>query len=127
MMVDKRKFKDINVSLLGLGTMRLPCETEQKRESNPNIDYDKAQSLVDLAYKNGVNYFDTAYMYHCGKSEAFIGYALKKYPRDTYFIADKLPIWLCDTKEDMKRVFIFFILLIMKILKNAKNSTLMIF
>ena len=80
-MVDKRKFKDINVSLLGLGTMRLPCETEQKRESNPNIDYDKAQSLVDLAYKNGVNYFDTAYMYHCGKSEAFIGYALKKYAR----------------------------------------------
>ena len=53
MMVDKRKFKDINVSLLSLGTMRLPCETEQKRESNPNIDYDKAQSLVDLAYKNG--------------------------------------------------------------------------
>ena len=52
MMVDKRKFKDINVSLLGLGTMRLPCETEEKRESNPNIDYDKAQSLVDLAYKN---------------------------------------------------------------------------
>lgn len=105
MMVDKRKFKDINISLLGLGTMRLPCETEQKRESNPNIDYDKAQSLVDLAYKNGVTYFDTAYMYHCGKSEAFIGYALKKYPRDTYFIADKLPIWMCDTKEDMKRVF----------------------
>ena len=104
-MVDKRKFKDINVSLLGLGTMRLPCETEQKRESNPNIDYDKAQSLVDLAYKNGVNYFDTAYMYHCGKSEAFIGYALKKYPRDTYYLADKLPIWMCDTKEDMKRVF----------------------
>ena len=100
-MVDKRKFKDINVSLLGLGTMRLPCETEQKRESNRNIDYDKAQSLVDLAYKNGVNYFDTAYMYHCGKSEAFIGYALNKYPRDTYFIADKLPIWLCDTKEDI--------------------------
>ena len=86
MMVDKRKFKDTNVSLLGLGTMRLPCETKQKRESNPNIDYDKAQSLVDLAYKNGVNYFDTAYMYHCGKSEAFIGYALKKYPRNTYFI-----------------------------------------
>ena len=44
-------------------------------------------------------------MYHCGKSEAFIGCALNKYPRDTYFIADKLPIWLCDTKEDMKLVF----------------------
>ena len=36
-MVDKRKFKDVEVSLLGLGTMRLPCETEQKRESNPNM------------------------------------------------------------------------------------------
>ena len=104
-MVDKRKFKDVEVSLLGLGTMRLPCETEQKRESNPNIDYEKAQKLVDLAYKNGVNYYDTAYMYHCGKSEKFIGHALKKYPRNTYFIADKLPIWMCDTKEDMKRVF----------------------
>lgn len=104
-MVDKRKFKDVEVSLLGLGTMRLPCETEQKRESNPNIDYEKAQMLVDLAYKNGVNYYDTAYMYHCGKSEKFIGHALKKYPRNTYFIADKLPIWMCDTKEDMQRVF----------------------
>ena len=49
-MVDKRRFKDVEVSLLGLGTMRLPCETEQKRESNPNIDYEKAQKLVDLAY-----------------------------------------------------------------------------
>ena len=85
--------------------MRLPCETEQKRESNPNIDYEKAQKLVDLAYKNGVNYYDTAYMYHCGKSEKFIGHALKKYPRNTYYIADKLPIWMCDTKEDMQRVF----------------------
>ncbi len=104
-MVDKRKFKDVEVSLLGLGTMRLPCETEQKRESNPNIDYEKAQMLVDLAYKNGVNYYDTAYMYHCGKSEKFISHALKKYPRNTYYIADKLPIWMCDTKEDMQRVF----------------------
>lgn len=104
-MVDKRRFKDVEVSLLGLGTMRLPCETGQKRESNPNIDYEKAQKLVDLAYKNGVNYYDTAYMYHCGKSEKFIGHALKKYPRNTYFIADKLPIWMCDTKEDMQRIF----------------------
>ena len=104
-MVDKRRFKDVEVSLLGLGTMRLPCETEQKRESNPNIDYEKAQKLVDLAYKNGVNYYDTAYMYHCGRSEKFIGHALKKYPRNTYFIADKLPIWMCDTKEDMQRIF----------------------
>lgn len=104
-MVDKRKFKDKEVSLLGLGTMRLPCKTPLKRESNPLIDYEKGQELVDYAYKNGVNYFDTAYMYHVGKSEKFIGTALKKYPRESYFLADKLPIWLCPKKNDMEKVF----------------------
>lgn len=104
-MVDKRKFKDTEVSLLGLGTMRLPCKTSLKRENNPLIDYKKGQELVDLAYENGVNYFDTAYMYHVGKSEKFIGTALKKYPRDSYFLADKLPIWMCEKKSDMERIF----------------------
>ena len=104
-MVDKRKFKDTEVSLLGLGTMRLPCKTPLKREANPLINYEKGQELVDLAYENGVNYFDTAYMYHAGKSEKFIGTALKKYPRESYFLADKLPIWMCPKKSDMEKVF----------------------
>lgn len=104
-MVDKRKFKDTEVSLLGLGAMRLPCKTSLKRENNPLIDYKKGQELVDLAYKNGVNYFDTAYMYHVGKSEKFIGTALKKYPRDSYFLADKLPIWMCPKASDMEKIF----------------------
>lgn len=104
-MVDKRKFRDTEVSLLGLGAMRLPCKTPIKREANPLIDYKKGQELVDAAYNNGVNYFDTAYMYHAGKSEKFIGTALKKYPRDSYFLADKLPIWMCPKKADMEKVF----------------------
>lgn len=104
-MVDRRKFKDTEVSLLGLGTMRLPCKTSLKREKNPLIDYKKGQELVDLAYKNGVNYYDTAYMYHVGKSEKFIGTALRKYPRDSYFLADKLPIWMCPKKSDMEKIF----------------------
>lgn len=104
-MVDKRKFKDTEVSLLGLGAMRLPCRTPIKREANPLIDYKKGQELVDIAYNNGVNYFDTAYMYHAGKSEKFIGTALKKYSRDSYFLADKLPIWMCPKKSDMEKVF----------------------
>lgn len=104
-MIDKRKFRDTEISLLGLGTMRLPCKTPLKRESNPLIDYKKGQELVDYAYKCGVNYYDTAYMYHVGKSEKFIGTALKKYPRDSYFLADKLPIWLCPKKSDMEKVF----------------------
>lgn len=104
-MVDKRKFKDEEISLLGLGTMRLPCKTPLKREANPLIDYENAQKLVDIAYENGVNYYDTAYMYHVGKSEKFIGTALKKYPRDSYKLADKLPIWMCPKPEDMEKVF----------------------
>lgn len=104
-MVDRVKFNNTQVSRLGLGTMRLPCKTPLKREANPLIDYTKGQQLVDIAYKNGVNYFDTAYMYHVGKSEKFIGQALKKYPRDTYFLADKLPIWLCKSPSDMQKIF----------------------
>jgi len=104
-MIDKRKFKNEEISLLGLGTMRLPCKTAIKRESNPLISYEKGQELVDIAYKYGVNYFDTAYMYHAGKSEKFIGTALKKYPRNTYYLADKLPIWMCPRKSDMERIF----------------------
>lgn len=104
-MVDRRTFKDTEVSLLGLGTMRLPCKTSLKREKNPLIDYKKGQELVDIAYKNGVNYYDTAYMYHVGKSEKFIGTALRKYPRDSYFLADKLPIWMCPKKSDMEKIF----------------------
>ena len=104
-MIDRVKFKDIEVSRLGLGTMRLPCKTPLKREANPLIDYEKGCELVDLAYQNGVNYFDTAYIYHVGKSEKFIGSALKKYPRDSYYLADKLPIWMCTKKSDMERIF----------------------
>ncbi len=104
-MIDKRKFKEEQISLLGFGTMRLPCKTPLKREANPMIDYARGQELVDYAYQNGVNYFDTAYMYHAGKSEKFIGTALKKYPRDSYYLADKLPVWMCPAKRDMERIF----------------------
>ena len=104
-MVDRKQFKNIEISRLGLGNMRLPCKTPIKRESNPLIDYNKAQELVDMAYENGVNYFDTAYMYHAGKSEKFIGQALKKYPRESYYLADKLPIWMCKKPDDMQKIF----------------------
>ena len=104
-MVDRVEFKDTEVSRLGLGNMRLPCKSIGKISAPNLIDYKKSQEIVDMAYENGVNYFDTAYMYHAGKSEKFIGQALKKYPRDTYFLADKLPIWLCKSPSDMEKIF----------------------
>ncbi len=53
---------DATVSLLGFGAMRLPTDAQG------NIDYPQAQAMVQLAYENGVNYYDTAYMYHGGRA-----------------------------------------------------------
>ncbi|MDE5995466.1 MAG: aldo/keto reductase, partial [Eubacterium sp.] len=104
-MIDRAPFKDTKLSRLGLGAMRLPVKTMIKREANPLIDYKEAQKLVDYAIENGINYFDTAYMYHVGKSEKFIGTALSKYPRESYYLADKLPIWFCKKPADMEKIF----------------------
>ena len=86
------------VSLLGFGAMRFPTE-------NDKIEPVQSQKMIDLAYENGVNYFDTAYRYHNGESQSFLGQALKKYDRSTYFLTNKLPIWMCETPEDMERIF----------------------
>lgn len=89
------------VSLLGFGNMRLPRLYEDKQE----IDVGQAEKLIDYAYSYGVNYYDTAYPYHEGTSELFIGNALKKYPRDSFFLADKMPSWLLKSREDGVRIF----------------------
>ena len=52
-------------------------------------DYEKAQAIIDSAMKSGINYYDTAYIYHGGRSEEFLGAALAKYPRDSFYVADK--------------------------------------
>lgn len=97
----KRKFNSVNadISMLGFGCMRLPIIGEDRSA----IDYEKAQEMVDYAYENGVNYFDTAYPYHLEKSELFIGQALKKYPRDSFYLANKLPTWLLKSEEDVSK------------------------
>lgn len=99
--MEKRKFKGDEVSLLGFGCMRLPKLYEDKED----IDEVKAQEMVDYAYANGVNYYDTAYIYHAGMSENFIGKALKKYDRKSYYLADKLPTWEIKSKDDIHRIF----------------------
>lgn len=88
----------LTVPLLGLGCMRLPTDEN-------GIDYGEAQKIVDYAMAHGVNYFDTAYMYHDGESQYFLGKALAKYPRESYFLTNKLPPWNCKTPEDMQRIF----------------------
>lgn len=99
----KRPFKGtgLNVSLLGLGCMRLP----KINSDSEAIDTEKAQEIVDYAYSHGINYFDTAYMYHGGASESFIGPALKKYPRESYFLTTKMPIWMAKEPADLEKIF----------------------
>lgn len=88
--------------MLGFGTMRLP---QTDPEDSATIDYLKAQEMIDYAMSHGVNYYDTAYTYHKGQSERFIGQALKKYPREDYFLATKMPTWLLKSPEDLPRIF----------------------
>lgn len=71
------------VSLLGYGMMRLP---QKGRE----IDQDMVNREVDYALAHGVNYFDTAPVYHGGNSEVAMGIALKRHPRESFRVATKL-------------------------------------
>ena len=78
------EFSDKKLSLLGFGCMRLP-------EKDGSIDVSQVEDMVSYAMKHGVNYFDTAYPYHGGMSERVMGQVLSKYPRESYFLADKFP------------------------------------
>ena len=92
-----RNFKDgIRLSALGMGNMRLPTD------ASGEIDYTKGKEIIDYAYKNGINYYDTAYIYHGGKSEMFLGEALAEYPRVSYFLADKYNLANLDYKEEFE-------------------------
>jgi len=73
--MEKRKMEKLGVetSLLGFGCMRFPVTTGGK------IDRPEAEKMLDKAIAAGVNYIDTAYPYHNGESELFVGEALKKY------------------------------------------------
>lgn len=77
------------VSLLGYGCMRWPMRPSENGGEEV-IDQDAVNDLVDYAIAHGVNYFDTAPPYVRGLSEAATGIALKRHPRDKFFIATKL-------------------------------------
>ena len=87
------KTKD-KLSILGFGCMRLPG-------TQMNVDEDAAIEQLQYAIDKGINYMDTAWPYHNGKSEVILGKAIKNGYRDKVKIADKLPHWLCKSSEDM--------------------------
>lgn len=94
-----KEFKgSAKLSMLGMGAMRLPVIGGDQG----NIDYEKAKAIIDRAYQGGVNYYDTAYIYHNGKSEEFLGKALAEYPRESYYVADKFNL---QAEPDYKKQF----------------------
>lgn len=97
--MEKRKLNRLGIetSLLGFGCMRFPLQEDG------SIDEAEAERMIDKAIAKGVNYIDTAYPYHDGKSEITVGKILKKYPRDSFYIATKLPVWEVKTVEDVDK------------------------
>ena len=76
---------------LGFGMMRLPLLDENDQTS---VNQEEVNKMVDLCMERGFNYFDTAYPYHFGKSEeAFRKAVVERYPRDSFYVADKLPLF----------------------------------
>lgn len=99
--MEYRKIESLGAepSLLGFGCMRFPTL------ENGKIDETEAERMLDTAYACGVTYFDTAYPYHDGASEPFVGRVLNKYYRSTYYLATKLPCWKVQSQDDAKRLF----------------------
>lgn len=99
--MEYRSFKEDKPSLLGFGCMRFPVI----KEGEDSIDWPEAEKLIDYAYSKGVTYYDTAYPYHGGESEKFIGWALNKYPRNSFYLATKMPTFNLQTPQDVERIF----------------------
>lgn len=86
-----------DLSILGFGCMRLPVTKDG------SIDEKRATEMIRFAIDHGVNYVDTAYPYHNGESEPFLGRALQGGYREKVNLATKLPSWLIKSRADMDR------------------------
>ncbi|WP_461462535.1 aldo/keto reductase, partial [Methanobrevibacter sp.] len=88
---------------LGMGMMRLPLIDE---DDFTNIDYEQVNKMVDTFMDAGFNHFDTAYIYHEGKSEnAFKKSVVERYPRDAYKIATKMPLFIISEESQLEPIF----------------------
>jgi uncharacterized protein len=85
------------LSILGFGGMRLAVKEDG------SIDEERAKKQVRYAIDHGVNYVDTAWPYHMGQSEPFVGRALAGGYREKVRLATKLPSWLIEKREDMDK------------------------
>ncbi len=86
--------------ILGFGAMRMPMNEDK------TVKLDDVIAMVDYCFANGINYFDTAYMYHNGTSERILKDALtSRHDRNTYYLADKMPMWNVKEDGDLQKIF----------------------
>ena len=96
-----RDFQGMKLSGLGFGAMRLPVVGSD----DSNIDKEQTFRMVDEAMAAGINYYDTAWGYHGGNSELVLGKALAKYPRETFYLADKFPGYDLANFDRIEEIF----------------------
>ena len=96
-----KDFQGKKLSMLGMGTMRLPLADGQ----DTHIDEAAAAEMVDYAMAHGVNYYDTAWGYHGGNSERVIGRALSRYNRDSFYLASKFPGYDLSNMGKVQEIF----------------------
>lgn len=96
-----KQFKDLSLSNLGMGTMRLPVVDGK----NDQIDEAAAAEMVAAAMEHGVNYYDTAWGYHDGNSELVMGKILKNYPRESFYLASKFPGYDLSNMDKVEEIF----------------------
>ena len=96
-----KDFQGMKLSALGMGAMRLPVIGGD----DGAVDAAETEKMVDLAMKSGVNYYDTAWGYHNGNSETVMGKALGRYPRESFYLADKFPGYDLSNMPKVKEIF----------------------
>lgn len=94
-------FQDAKLSALGMGAMRLPVIGGD----DAKIDEEAAKNIIAYAMEKGINYYDTAWGYHGGHSEEILGSALRPYPRESYYLADKFPGYDLSNMDKVKPIF----------------------
>lgn len=89
-----------SIPMLGFGAMRFPCFEDG------SVDIEKVKVMIDEFMQAGFCYFDTAYYYHGVKSEGVLNEALvKRYPRESFLIADKMPLTIIKEQADYLPTF----------------------
>lgn len=95
-----KDFQDLKLSALGMGGLRLPINGGQG-----DIDVEATKKMVAYAFEKGINYYDTAWGYHGGKSETVLGEILKEYPRDSFYLATKFPGYDAGNMNKVEEIF----------------------